>query len=72
MSELKAWVCLLVAGGLGMLMISGYQIPLDPSCIGRCRLDTLARMQREFGSTELGGFMIFMGLAGFIWYSRRD
>jgi hypothetical protein len=72
MNALRAWGIVMLFGGLGIAVLMDVRIPKDPDCIGRCRLDSLARMQREFGSAELGGFMILMGLAGFVWYSKRD
>lgn len=72
MAAFKAWISILVAGGLGLAFLNGYQLPLDPDCIGRCRMDSLARMQRDIGSVPLGILMIILGLFGFIWYSTRS
>ena len=72
MNAFRAWISLIVCGGLGVLIASGYQLPLDPGCIGRCRLDGLARMQRDIGSAPLSAIFFALGLFGFVWYSARS
>ena len=70
MSAFKTWTGLIVCVGLGLLFVSGYQIPLDPGCVGRCRLDSLARLQRDIGGEALAVVFFALGIFGFFWYSR--
>ena len=65
-----AWLNLLIFCGLGVAVLAGVQIPEDPDCYGRCMLDTMAGIQKDFGSGKLAVMLFASGFGGYVWYLR--
>ena len=68
MNEFRAWMSVMIFGGLGMAVLIGVRLPRDPGCEQprRCYLDTMAEMQEHLGDATTA--LILFGCAVFSWF----
>ena len=71
MNNFKAYACVVLFGGLGVLVALGGSTAKDPDCYGRCFSDTLAHLIEDIGHLPAALILFFCAVFSFVYWKAR-